>query len=189
MPTHIPKQILRLSVGTVRLAAGATGKLLRVAGRLIPFGAEPPEPSAAASAPPETSVAPDTTAPPATAPTATAAPPDPAPPPTPYDTEPLTPLTEADAARKTIDDTDEVVAEFAEPGAEDGAGAQLEVDEPWPGFAGMTADHVIARLSSATTAELALVELYERLHKRRATVLGAAERRLRSERSSPAADA
>jgi hypothetical protein len=94
--------------------------------------------------------------------------------------EPLEP------AAKTIDDEPVLAAEFAEPGAEDGAGPQLTVEEPWEGYAAMTADEVIHRIETAEAAELAVVELYEQVHRQRATVVEAAERRLRAI-SGPAA--
>jgi hypothetical protein len=97
-----------------------------------------------------------------------------------YEAEPATPLDPAQELAKTIDDEPELVEESAEPGAEDGAGAAVEVDEPWPGYADMNANAVIVRLREAGAAELALVELYEPAHKRRKTVLAAAERRLRA---------
>ncbi len=74
----------------------------------------------------------------------------------------------------------ELVAEFAERGAEDGAGANATVDEPWQGYAQMSADAITARIGDADLAELAVVELYEQTHAKRQTVLEAAERRLRS---------
>jgi hypothetical protein len=72
----------------------------------------------------------------------------------------------------------EIVAEVADAGAEDGAGAELHVAEPWDGYAALTADEVIARLEHATPEELAVVAMYERLHRDRATVVEAAERAL-----------
>ena len=103
-----------------------------------------------------------------------------------YEAEPATPLDPAEEVAKTVDDEPELVDELAEPGAEDGAGAAVEVDEPWEGYGDMNADAVIARLREASAAELALVELYERSHRRRQTVLTAAERR-HKEISGPAA--
>jgi hypothetical protein len=72
-----------------------------------------------------------------------------------------------------IDTEDELVAEFAEAGAEDGAGPEIEVAEPWPGYAKLTASDVIDRLEAASEAERAVVALYERGHKKRKTVLAA----------------
>ena len=91
---------------------------------------------------------------------------------------PSTPLTAEEAAAKTIDDSDEVVAEFAEPGAEDGAGAQLTLEEPWDGYDAANADEITARIADSDAAQLALIELYEQTHKGRKTVLEAAGRRL-----------
>jgi hypothetical protein len=71
------------------------------------------------------------------------------------------------------------VEAFAEPGAEEGAGAEVHVREPWNGYARMTANEVIARLAEASREEVAAVMLYERAHRRRQTVLAAAERQLR----------
>jgi hypothetical protein len=70
------------------------------------------------------------------------------------------------------------VEAFAEPGAEEGAGASVHVEEPWKGYARMRADEVIARLDDASSAGLATVTLYERSHRRRRTVLAAADRQL-----------
>jgi hypothetical protein len=70
------------------------------------------------------------------------------------------------------------VREEAEPGAEDGAGAQVTIDEPWDGYARLNARDVIARLSGASPAELAAVTLYETAHRARQTVLSAVERQL-----------
>ena len=82
-----------------------------------------------------------------------------------------------------------VVDEFAEPGAEDGAGAEVTITEPWAGYAVMTAQDVIARLADATPAELAAAQLYETAHRRRATVIAAVERELRAKSASGAAAA
>ena len=72
-----------------------------------------------------------------------------------------------------------VVAEVADPGAEEAPGAVLSVEEPWDGYRRMKADEVIARVAEATREELAVVQLYEGTHRRRKTVLAAAERRLK----------
>lgn len=101
---------------------------------------------------------------------------------TPPDELPDTPLSPALGAIKTLRDEDEeeIFAELADPGAEEGAGAQLDVDEPWQGYGAMNAATVIDRLQQADRAELALVELYEQTHKKRQTVLNAAAKRLRT---------
>jgi hypothetical protein len=72
-----------------------------------------------------------------------------------------------------------LVAETAEEGAEDGAGPELHVDPPWDGYDEMTAADIRARLSAASAAEAAAVELYEATRKSRRSVLEAAERALR----------
>jgi hypothetical protein len=71
-----------------------------------------------------------------------------------------------------------IVLESADAGAEDGAGAQVRVAEPWSGYDQLGARDVIERLAAATPAELAAVELYEGSKRRRKTVLAEAERRL-----------
>jgi hypothetical protein len=114
-----------------------------------------------------------------------APPPPPAPPapPTPVippDEQPDTPLTHEQEAVKTLEDEEELVAEVAEPGAEDGAGAQLDIQEPWEGYARMNAGTIVSRIDQADPAELALVELYEQTHKKRQTVVTAAAKRLRA---------
>jgi hypothetical protein len=102
-----------------------------------------------------------------------------------YDAGPPTPLGESETAAKTIDDQPELVAAFAEPGAEDGASAEVEVDEPWDGYDNLSADQVVERIGRLGAAELAVTELYERTHKDRLTVLEAAERRQRGLANAP----
>ncbi len=84
-----------------------------------------------------------------------------------------------------VSEEPELVEAFAEPGAEEGAGAQVTVSEPWTGYRRMTAQDVVDRLSDATPAELAAVQLYERKHRERATVLTAVERRLKHASGGP----
>jgi hypothetical protein len=86
-----------------------------------------------------------------------------------------------------VSEEPELVEEIAEPGAEDGAGASIEIAEPWPGYRGLTAAEVIARIDDATPAELAGIELYESVHRNRQTVLAAAQRSLKTKtgRGSP----
>jgi hypothetical protein len=79
-----------------------------------------------------------------------------------------------------VSEEPELVEEFAEPGAEDGAGAEVRIEEPWEGYAEMNAKQVIARLSTATPAALAAVQLYESSHRHRQTILNAVQRELRS---------
>ncbi len=70
------------------------------------------------------------------------------------------------------------MAESADPGAVDGAGAELTIEEPWPGYRQCSAEEIIARVPDASDAELAVMELYESTHRRRRTVLSALERQL-----------
>ena len=83
------------------------------------------------------------------------------------------------AEAKTVDEEPVLAGEFAEPGAEDGAGPQLRVEEPWEGYARMSARDVVAVLSDAGPEVVAAVRLYEATHKGRRSVLQAADRRLR----------
>jgi hypothetical protein len=86
-----------------------------------------------------------------------------------------------------VSEEPELVREEAEPGAEDGAGAQLTVMEPWNGYARMNAREVIDRAREAGPAELAAVRLYEARHRSRQTVLAAVDRQLKlSSGSNPA---
>ena len=73
-----------------------------------------------------------------------------------------------------------LVEELAEPGAEEGAGPEVHVDEPWDGYESMNAKDIIARLPRCNAAQLAAVTLYERGHRARHTVLAAVERELRA---------
>jgi hypothetical protein len=70
-----------------------------------------------------------------------------------------------------------VVAETAERGAEEGAGAEVHVDEPWPGYRDMTAAQIRQRLRAASPAEAAAVSLYEAGGKGRSSVLEEAAKR------------
>jgi diacylglycerol O-acyltransferase / wax synthase len=103
--------------------------------------------------------------------------PEPEPPPEPEPvTEPeLSPPIALHRERDHVNTGEELVAEVAEPGAEDGAGPQVRVGEPWPGYDGLTASQVAERLPRLSGAELALVQLYEETHAERAHVLRAAE--------------
>jgi hypothetical protein len=92
---------------------------------------------------------------------AEAAAPDPTPP------TPLRPI--GDAGH--VDQDAELVESF---GPADDAGATITVDEPWDGYAALPAAAIVARLRAADPATKAVVALYERGHKKRATVLRAA---------------
>jgi hypothetical protein len=69
-----------------------------------------------------------------------------------------------------------LVAEVAEPGAEEGAGAELHVDPPWPGYQSMKATEIRDRVRGEGPEVAAAVQLYEGTHKRRSSVLEAAAR-------------
>jgi hypothetical protein len=75
-----------------------------------------------------------------------------------------------------VSEEPELVAEAAETGAEDGAGAEVAVDEPWPGYDEMTAADIEDRLLTEGPETAAAVSLYEASHKGRASILEAASR-------------
>ena len=199
--------LLRTAGCAAKLGGRATVAATRAAARVSdtvtwggptpPFepSAEPParEPTAAvvsdlreAQPAPERSVNGDLSEPPRTQ-----APPEPdIPPPAPDVAPPapdVAPPEPEPPAPDHVSEEPELVQEVAEPGAEDGAGASVTVDEPWPGYARMTAKDVIERLAHATPAELAAVQLYESLNRDRQTVRAAAERNLKTKtgRGSP----
>jgi hypothetical protein len=78
-----------------------------------------------------------------------------------------------------VSEEPELVEEFAEPGAEEGVGAQLRILEPWTGYSQMKAADVIARLASSSREEIAAVELYELAGRNRKSVVAAAQRALK----------
>ena len=71
----------------------------------------------------------------------------------------------------------ELVAEFAESGAEQGAGPEIHVDEPWDGYRKMRVADIRDRVQVADPAELAVVQLYESMNRGRASILDAVVRR------------
>jgi type IV secretory pathway VirB10-like protein len=75
--------------------------------------------------------------------------------------------------RETEDDPPDVVL-TAGPNAE--PGPEIRVAEPWEGYDEMSAAEIARRVREAPTALAGIVELYERQHGRRATVLTAAEK-------------
>jgi hypothetical protein len=88
------------------------------------------------------------------------------------------PVPVAEPEPEHVDRDAVVVAEFADAGAEDGAGAQVRVDEPWDGYSQMKAKDVTAQLATADPAMLAVVRLYETSNRNRRTVLAEIDRRL-----------
>jgi hypothetical protein len=77
-----------------------------------------------------------------------------------------------------VSEEPELVAEVAEEGAEEGAGPEIEIDEPWPGYDRMNASDINDRLVAEGTEAAAAVRLYEASRKGRASVLEAASRNL-----------
>jgi hypothetical protein len=71
-----------------------------------------------------------------------------------------------------------LVAESADAGAADGAGAQIRIAEPWSGYGKLTAKEVNDRLASESPESLAVARLYESMHRNRVTVLKEIDRRL-----------
>jgi hypothetical protein len=108
--------------------------------------------------------------------------PPPEPEPEPEEREPVIeaveerPAFEAEAPEH-LDVEPELVAEFAEPGAEEGAGPEIHVDEPWDGYRKMRVADIRDRVQVADPAELAVVQLYESMNRGRASILDAVERR------------
>jgi hypothetical protein len=95
---------------------------------------------------------------------AATAPDDETPPPT-----PLRPIGEGGH----LEVVDDVVESFG-PSADVGdVGGTITVEEPWAGYASQPATAIVARLRKADPATKAVVALYERGHKNRATVLKA----------------
>jgi hypothetical protein len=179
----MPKRILNLSISAatlpVKLGVSATKLAVDAAGAALGLVRRDDQ----TSEPPWARPNPDSSAPAQPRAQTVAAPPEPVVrtggPTIDYDAEPRTPIDRESQLAKTIEDEDELVAESADPGAEDGPGATIEVDAPWDGYAVMHADAIIARIDGAAEAELAVLELYERAHKSRQTVLAAAEQRLK----------
>lgn len=79
-----------------------------------------------------------------------------------------------------VSEEPELVAEVAERGAEAGAGAEVRLEEPWPGYDTMTAADIVDRLVTEDEAAAAAVSLYEAAGKGRSSVLKAASRSMRS---------
>jgi hypothetical protein len=97
--------------------------------------------------------------------------------------EPVRPVDPVDPAEPVhVDAEAEIVEEVAEPGAEDGAGAQIHVAPPFHGYDALRAADVVARLRGADIAQLGTIELYEQTHRRRRTVLDAVARELKRPR-------
>jgi hypothetical protein len=166
----MPNEIERIVTLPIRLGLRATRIVLRpvsgVAGRVLGLvgrdgdGEAAPAPSERVERPPSTWRPQPRTAP---APPAAA-------------TAPAEPEVEAPAH---VSEEPVLVAESADEGAEDGVGAAISVAEPWEGYRRMKADEILARIDTAEREELAVIQLYEGMNRRRKTVLEAAERRLK----------
>jgi diacylglycerol O-acyltransferase / wax synthase len=75
-----------------------------------------------------------------------------------------------------VETEDELVEQVAERGAETAPGPEIEIDEPWEGYARMTAAEIRGRLGSEPPAVAGLVEIYERANKGRKQVIEASEK-------------
>jgi hypothetical protein len=76
---------------------------------------------------------------------------------------------------------EELVEQVAERGAETAPGPEIEISEPWEGYARMTAAEIRTRLKSESTAVAGLVEIYERANKARKQVIEASEKAQRGQ--------
>ncbi len=98
--------------------------------------------------------------------------------------EPAAPPDEPEVVSGHVDTEPVLVESFAEPGAEDGAGAEVRIDPPWEDYPQLTAADVIQRLTECSAAELAAIELYEAATRRRTTVVSAVEVELKARAAS-----
>jgi hypothetical protein len=150
---HAASSVVRLPVFFVEQGLSAAGAALRLVGRIA--GRDDAASAETVWAPAESErVAREPEPPPVVPEPPVAAPPEP-PEPVHVSEEPV------------------LVAEVAEAGAEDGAGAELRIDEPWEGYSTMSASEIRTRLRRADAATLGAVRLYEAAHKGRSTVLQA----------------
>jgi len=100
---------------------------------------------------------------------------EPSAPPAEAPSEPPRPRADAEPAPPSEPEA-ELVAESAEAGAEQGAGPEVSVAEPWPGYDAMSARDVIERLEGASEEAAAVVRMYEASHRDRPSVIEATER-------------
>jgi len=148
-------------------AAGAATTATPGAGEAAPPARETAPPAGEPAPPARKTAPPD----PITTPPASAAP-------AAAETAPAEPIASPPASEEPthVDEEPELVAEAAERGAEDGAGAEVDVNEPWPGYDEMTAPDIEERLQAEGPEAAAAVSLYEASRKRRASILEAASR-------------
>ena len=92
--------------------------------------------------------------------------------------QPAAPEAEVETADDHVSREAVLVAESADAGAGNGAGAQIRVDEPWEGYGKLTAKEVNDRLATASPESLTVARLYEAAHRNRVTVLREIDRRL-----------
>lgn len=95
-------------------------------------------------------------------------------------TAPAAPPEPLEGAPAHITTETALVESSAEPGAQDGAGAQIRIDPPWPGYEKQSAAEIVEHVRNAEAGELSLVALYESAHRNRRSVRAAAERELRT---------
>ena len=93
--------------------------------------------------------------------------------------EPRPPTRERPPEPVHVDEEATLVGEFAERGAEEGAGAELDLAEPWEGYDGLSVEQVLARLDQASPETLAAVTLYEGANRGRGSVVEQADLLLR----------
>jgi hypothetical protein len=174
-PLSLAREPLRLTLRVWEFGFSTAAEAARIGTELLDPNRDAPPPDLAGNGrPPDVEVIPE---PPAHADTEPAAVADTrqavtdAPPPVPDELIP-----------DHVDEEPVLVAEAAEEGAEEGAGAELHVEAPWEGYDQMTAADIRDRLAAATAAEAAAVELYESTGRSRRSVLEAAERALRGRR-------
>jgi hypothetical protein len=97
--------------------------------------------------------------------------------------EPPSPAEMREAGRQAAEEDETLVGEYADPGAETGAGPELTVEPPWEGYDDQTATEIRQSLSDASPAAAGAVQLYESSHRARASVLRAAERAMKGSRA------
>jgi hypothetical protein len=78
------------------------------------------------------------------------------------------------ALRRQVEDDPPDAVLTAGPQAD--PGPEIRVAEPWDGYDEMSAAEIVRRVRAVPPALAGIVELYERRHSRRATVLTAAEK-------------
>jgi hypothetical protein len=177
---------LRLTGAAVRLwwraADQAIGLTSGLAGQVIERVSPPASPAheAGSSSAVHEAGSSSVTRPSTAAPSAPAARPAPTQPPA----EPKPRMRSVIEQPRHVSEEPELVEELAEPGAEDGAGAELHIREPWEGYRDMSSREIGAKLVGASTAELAAVDLYERANRARQTILVAVARQLKSQPQS-----